>query len=393
MTIVSGFTHLKTHQEFDGDESPCATSESVNFDAKAYRVDGYDDEGFCSGPSSSSLFDEDVESSYKISDNSDRLNGIKRSIHARNLQRAFRTFMTAKDHAEVTVFGFKRLTSSANGQERFYDTAKSPKHYVLVRPVNPPPQEFAGGYKKVEAMDADFISLRPRIKSEHFTYLEGKKENRTVRKLLKYPSLCPNFIVEPHLNIGVNAGEPLWNSYVQKGQTVVLNQFEQVSEDLKKMHEDGWLHRDIKTNNMAVCKKTGAIKMFDLSSVVKRTDLVKDKVKAFGTRIFSSLELHLKVRDKNVEMTKRQDNYAMLIAMMEATDTHLAEVVQRLPAMLSKFGIYHGENRKVMDAWIDQHVKPEYKDNLKAFLAAPAQVPLLKSVYEIIDWKREPLAG
>ena len=395
MDGVSDSTHFKTYPKFDDSESLCPKSEKVKFDAKSYRVnkldeDGSEDEGLGCDLSSVPLLSESSESTLVSCDCSKKLDEIKRSIHARNLQSAFRQFLIAKDRADVNEFGFKRLISSINGQERYYDTAKGMKKFVLIRPIKAPKQLLAGGVKKVQAIDEHFISLEP-IQG-HFGLLEGRKENRTVRKLLKYPSISPNFIVDHYLSIGINAGDPLFESFIQKGQIVAVNQFEQVTKDLNKMHLEGWLHRDIKSNNMGVCKKTGQIKLFDLSSFVKKSDLEQGKkknkinVKPFGTKKFTTRELFLRVRDLDAEMLKRQDNYALLIAMMEATDLNVSKIVKRLPQLPSEFGIYHGENRSALDTWINKNVKPEYRENVRKFLFSPSQDSLQNSVYEIIDW-------
>ncbi len=344
------------------------TATNIEFTGSLYSVAPVDargndeDDGFFSGDSCTSLLDEPQVESYKVAFLQNETE-LQHEQSVKVLQRALRGFFKRREQKEANIFGYKLMSSSVDRRDRYYDTSKRFKNYCLRMPTTESAVAISGGFKKVIAVDSKYIALKPI--NGHIPVLLGKAENKRLRQLVKYSSLYPNFNVEHHRNIGINAGEQLFSSVIQQGNTVSIKQFKLMASDLAMMHKDGWLHRDIKTDNMGVNPKTGQLSMFDLSSIVKAADFKLKKIKPMGSMKFTTRELYLGTLRADDNIMRRQDNYALLLAMMEATDLKLAKAVAELPAMSSTAGIYHSENKDVIDLWLSQHVVPEYLAEIK----------------------------
>jgi hypothetical protein len=149
----------------------------------------------------------------------------------------------------------------------------------------------------------------------------------------------------PAVSIMKNAGVDLLRTVRDPGQApVAFQEFRNMSQTLKEMHQQGLYHCDIKPQNMT--RDGNGLHLIDFDGLVQPAVAIPKKIAK--SRFFAAP--NTVPRD-----FKENDEYAFLLSMaiVEKRGETRVEIDSRAP---------------VLTGFIDRHVKPEYRERVKAFV-------------------------
>lgn len=190
--------------------------------------------------------------------------------------------------------------------------------------------------------------------------------------------------------IGRNAGTNLHDYLYRHKGVLSVRDFELASNHLKRLHQRGLYHLDIKLDNMTV--KVGyahgehrGIYFIDCEGITERPEAPH-----YCTYFRDTLA---PASHRPVATTGRADDeYAFLLVLLHVADFSFASLYRRLwgthqcisPTVRQKLDAYLG-------FFVEKYVKPAYRAQVKTFITAPIDAHALPlPLHDVIDWSAPP---
>ena len=268
--------------------------------------------------------------------------------------------------------------------------------------------ETSGRSKALEAKDEHFVELS---NNDYMGFDRNADQRRAIAKhLAPYRSCCPTIQLDNQTVIARSGGTQLQTLLVHKKQKPEIMRFKQVCTDLTDMLRKDIIPLDIKAENMAIPfddKKgclVGEARMIDTEDTIVPS-IQTDPSQYNLTPEMTTQSLMQQVKSGNIDMAKRNAVYAMLLVLTEATDEPLRAQPQtegtkifeewdeefgqnfvRQEVMLFETSRVSLQNHKIYKAWVEQHIKPEHRQQVRQFLTNPARNSLPADLAGVIDW-------
>jgi hypothetical protein len=248
-----------------------------------------------------------------------------------------------------------------------------------------PSQPLAGSAKRCRVWDSAFVTLSPAKPGQRFPPPQWGDRMGPLRHL---ESLVFNRVIHRSLMIAPYAGPNLWE-FCRQGQSVDIDAFRPAAADLHAMHtlkeRGGAFARDIKPENACVLPGPDPqVRIIDFEQdVVFGEELKYLRPRQYrGTELYQTAGLVDGVFKGPAALRPAHacaaDDYAFTMTLIFATaapGSALRKAVSSIeysPTGNRYPGVMHAGNAALFDPWIEQHVLPPYRTDIRALLTDPA---------------------
>lgn len=253
-----------------------------------------------------------------------------------------------------------------------------------------------GRFKRAAAWDARFMALVP-MEPEYRPFIAGARDRRLDR-LRGIPSLVFNTVIHPKLAITRNAGSDLFRFARCSGQ-LPITVFQDLLRDLDRLHTlpgcGGAFLRDLKAENMCIDLPPGQplpsgplppVRIIDFEQDVVLGDELARLTPACTRGTAACLTdglvegMYAGPEEHRAAFARAADNYACMLAVMLLTArprSTLQLSVTCAERMRARGplppGIMRAANAHLFEPWLQRHVVPEHREDLRQLLTDPAK--------------------
>ncbi|MBW3517131.1 hypothetical protein KO537_20805 [Shewanella sp. NKUCC01_JLK] len=309
------------------------------------------------------------------------INNVKKSLHrvkieaAQLIQKSYRSYQQKKADKELNTVGIKSLTNAKAGRSYFYNAqaelvAKTPTKF------NPAGK---GTYKQLVRQDSQFVQLH--IHNDTFDIDKNKYNQLAMNQLRSHPSICPSIYVNDSTMIAHNGGIEV-AQLIEQGDKIPLIHFKSLLEDLCSLHSKEIFLHDIKPENLTY--KGSHVYHIDVENLVA-PDYNHGENGIVYTPEYTTVLLMNAISNEDPLADQNQDNYAILLSMIEATS---GDFFPNTPVVNTQrfYGLL-GKDLIRAQGWIQEHIKPEYQATAGALLQCPGTNSDLTPLIDMINWK------
>ncbi len=288
---------------------------------------------------------------------------IKHINAANKIAIAFRKFKKNMDNKTTNLFGFKQFTSKSNKLNNTIDYYLNIKtHKIVYMPSKKSKIEKKGTFKIISHENNEMISLKFII-NKKWSYRQN--EIAKIYYDLEIKSFQPIYEVKEGVFISNNRGTSLDIVLNNENKIIQLNDFKNILQDIKKLHQAGYYYRDFKPENITI-DKLNKLWVIDPDSLA-RGDM--GEIDVIGTASFSTFYLlHEIYYNKNYNMLKIADDYALALTLLECNGRIIQPQIKEKYEYSKIHGIFL--TKKTLK-WIDKNVKANYKNQFKCLIKDP----------------------
>ncbi len=276
--------------------------------------------------------------------------------------------------------------------EKKQDIKAEPESSTLPHPTALPDPKMqteampaiGGACKTLTGADSRYVALEFKQSATE----QGTKNFNQVAESLRDLKYChPGIAVNGKLILAHNAGKNLCQH--AESNKISIRSFRGVCENLQQMHSKRMAHRDIKPDNLTMDSK-GQVNLIDFDGAViigvtDRNYQAAGKKNVFITDQYTTKQLQRQIKQGTGQAFNDNDNYAMLLSMIVATDNQLAGLTN-IKYMPDPSVFYDVRDRSRLEAWIKTNVKSEYQEKVYNFMRNPAVNRLPTSIFNLIQW-------
>jgi len=241
-----------------------------------------------------------------------------------------------------------------------------------------PESQYGTGYisndEKYAVKIIDFVKL---VKRTRPTSIEGLAES-LISELINYHAiseLCPDYFCKligynydsnTHILTIVmeNCGKDLFEMYSEPMKRprsdVVRNHIGQLLNILNCLHENNFVHFDLKLENIVI-DRNGTLKLIDAGTLIDTTESNFPEVLVRGTNIYMAPELKTVLRNKGPRKIANNE-------LLMATDIYsfgILLIIMIFPPNLGVKKVYNESGENVFNLWIRIYSREQIIENIK----------------------------
>jgi len=313
---------------------------------------------------------------------------LAQALVALHVKRHLKALKEAKPNSQ----GYRRLTAKGkadsngvrqkwvfyihkNVHRHAYEKPDKQNQFITRAEVGPamaPDKKTAGGYKFIEHRQGGMITLAAKYPGANLA------ADVTVPpdKYAEFANFIPTVVVDRQKAIARDGG-PLLRTLTRQGTRLPLSAFETLVSQMGKLHERGMAHGDFKPVNLVLHPQKGVCAIdTDGMAYMRKNDRVVCTPGYMPDTLISD------IMGGVASAYKTADEYAMLLSIIESTqplkearDPDFAQGYQDIFAEYAadRSAVYNAKTGKMIDRWLERHVKPQYRPYARDLLAHPLE--------------------